>query len=199
MNKTMIVIISIIVIISAIVTAIVINKPEQSENSEVTETKVSEEKIIDECTEEYEELQNELLQANAEQEKISPNASLTLKIYYKKCGHTISQYVQVPENLVNMTREELQQEYENWSISKFSDTEIIIEKEQEGECGEHYIVRATDGKVTIYEILEDGTENKYEVTDISTEYLTDTDRLNMEKGVRVNGIQELNQYIEDFE
>ena len=56
-----------------------------------------------------------------------------------------------------------------------------------------------DGKVVIYKLLEDGTENEYEVTDISTEYITDTDKINMKIGIKVNGKQELNQLIEDFE
>ena len=56
-----------------------------------------------------------------------------------------------------------------------------------------------DGKVVIYKLLEDGTENEYEVTDISTEYITDTDKINMKNGIKVNGKQELNQLIEDFE
>ena len=63
----------------------------------------------------------------------------------------------------------------------------------------HYIVRNKEGKMVIYEILENGEETEYELTDISIEYLTDTDKLNMEKGVRINGKQELKQYIEDFE
>ncbi len=56
-----------------------------------------------------------------------------------------------------------------------------------------------EGKVVIYKLLEDGTENEYEVTDISTEYITDTDKINMKNGIKVNGKQELNQLIEDFE
>ncbi len=36
-------------------------------------------------------------------------------------------------------------------------------------------------------------------TDIATEYLTDTDKIKMEKGIRVNGKQNLNQLIKDYE
>ncbi len=74
-----------------------------------------------------------------------------------------------------------------------------MSKEEDGECGEHYIVRDNNGKVTIYEILEDGSEKEYEITDIGTEYLTETDKISMQNGVRINGKQSLNQFIEDFE
>ena len=69
----------------------------------------------------------------------------------------------------------------------------------EGECGEHYIVRDRGGQVVIYNVQKDGTETEYEVTGITTQYLTDTDKINMEKGIEVNGKQNLNQLIEDFE
>lgn len=62
-----------------------------------------------------------------------------------------------------------------------------------------YIVRDKEGKVVIYEIQDDESEKEYEVTDISTEYLTETDKNNIKKGIYVNGKQDLNQLIEDFE
>lgn len=62
-----------------------------------------------------------------------------------------------------------------------------------------YIIKDNDGKVTIYEILEDGSNKEYEVTDISTEYLPETDKMNIKNGIQVNGKQNLNQLIEDFE
>ena len=122
-----------------------------------------------------------------------------MKKTYNKCGHTTSEYIAIPKELVNKTKEDLEEKYIGWTIDKFSDTQIVISKEEEGECGEHYIVKDKEGKVVIYKLLEDGTENEYEVTDISTEYITDTDKINMKNGIKVNGKQELNQLIEDFE
>lgn len=199
MNKTVVTILSIIVVIIAIITAVIIYNSGEGEISEEIITKVAEEDILDECTEEYEEMQNEILETTAEEEKISPNCSITLKKFYNECGHETSQYLEIPEELVNKTKEELQKKYEGWNIEKFSDTQIILIKDEAGVCGEHYIVRENDGKITIYEVLQNGAEKEYEVTDISIEYLTDTDKENMKKGIEVNGKQNLNQLIEDFE
>lgn len=199
MNKTIITMISIIVIMAAIITAVVIYKPKESEVPQEIQIGVADEEILDDCTDEYQEMQDEMLQANSSEEKISPNCFITLKKLYKECGHTTSEYLEIPEELVNKTQEDLKEKYENWNIEKFSDTEIILSKEEEGECGEHFIVRDKEGKVTIYEVLKDGSEQEYEVTDIWTEYLTQTDKINMQNGIRVNGKQALNQLIEDFE
>lgn len=197
MNKTIMSIIAIIVIIGAIIIGVQICKPNKEQEDIIT--KVSDEKIEDDCTDEYQEIQEEMLQANSTEEKISPNCFITMKKTYNKCGHTTSEYIAIPKELVNKTKEDLEEKYAGWIIDKFSDTQIVISKKEEGECGEHYIVKDKEGKVVIYKLLEDGTENEYEVTDISTEYITDTDKINMKNGIKVNGKQKLNQLIEDFE
>lgn len=199
MNRTIIILLSVIIVIIAIITGGIIFNSRGNEISEEIITKVAEENIVDECTDEYEQMQDQILETNAEEEKISPNCFITLKKLYKKCGHETRQHLEISEELVNKTKEELQEKYNVWKIEKFSDTEIILSKEEEGTCGEHYMVRDNNGQVTVYEILEDGNEMEYEVTDISTEYLTDTDKINMENGIEVNGKQNLNQLIEDFE
>ena len=197
MNKTIMSIIAIIVIIGAIIIGVQICKPNKEQEDIIT--KVSDEKIEDDCTDEYQEIQEEMLQANSTEEKISPNCFITMKKTYNKCGHTTSEYIAIPKELVNKTKEDLEEKYAGWTIDKFSDTQIVISKKEEGECGEHYIVKDKEGKVVIYKLLEDGTEKEYEVTDISTEYITDTDKINMKNGIKVNSKQELNQLIEDFE
>ena len=200
MNKIILVMISIIVILGAMITAVVIYTPKEAQKETETEvTEISEEEILDECTDEYEAMQNELIATTVEEEKISPNAFLTKKITYTGCGHTTSQYSEIPEEMVNLTKTGLQEKYPEWTVEKFSDTEIILSKEEAGECGEHFVIRDEEGVIVIYEILENGTEKEYEKTDISTEYITETDKINLQNGVYINGKQELNQFIEDFE
>lgn len=181
MNRKILILLSIFIVVIAVIIAIVIYNSRKNEISEEIITKVAEENILDDCTEEYEEIKNEILQTSVEEEKISPNCFITLKTFYKKCGHETSQHLEIPEELVNKTKEQLKEKYDGWNVEKFSDTDIILTKDEEGVCGEHYIVRENNGKIAIYEVLSDGSEKEYEITDISTEYLTDTDKLNMKK------------------
>lgn len=200
MNKVMIILLCVAIVVGAIITAVVIydnNKQIKDEEHIVTEIS---EKITDDCTEEYEEIeQQKMLQANSSKERISPNCLITLKKYYKKCEHTINEYVSVSDKLVNKTQEDLQEEYEGWEIKEFSTNKIILYKEFEEECNEHYIVKDNDGKVTIYKILENGEQVEEKATEISTDYLTENDKLNMKNGIIVNSKEDLNQLIEDFE
>lgn len=205
MKKSWIIILIIaIIIIGIAMGTIIYNNNKQSKNQiNIVENKINEvsEKITDECTEEWEELEQAKLEieTNSNEEKISPNCLITLKRYYSECKHTINEYIDIPQDLINGTQEDLKKEYPNWEIQKYSSTEIILYREFDSNCGQHFILRNDNGKITVYKINEEMQEEVYEKTEISVEYLTETDKIEIQNGIRVNGIEELNQLIEDFE
>lgn len=200
MNKIIVTMIAIIVVIGAVFTAVVIVNPKYHEDDTQIETEVAEEEILDDCTDEYEEMEYEdTIRASTQEEKTSPNCSLVTKTYYQKCGHTKNEYRNLPQEFVNLTEEQIKEKYQEYTVESFTTNEVILYQEKEGECGEHYIVKDKDGVVTIYQILEDGSQEELEATGITTEYLPETDKINMKNGIQVNGKQELNQIIEDFE
>lgn len=204
MKKSWIIILVVAIIIIGIISGLAIyNKNEKSQNN-IIENEINKisEKVIDECTEEYEELERQAkldIETNSSEEKISPNCLITLKRYYNECQHTINEYIDVTQNLVNGTQEDLEKEYPNWEIQKYSSNEIILYREFDSNCGQHFILRNDNGKITIYKINEEMQEEVYEKTEISVEYLTETDKVEIQNGIRVNGVQELNQLLEDFE
>lgn len=196
-NKTKI-IIGIVLIILIIVSAyILFRKEDIADNGIENKTYISE-VIEDECTEEYEEYQNATTVVSTE-EKLSSNAILILKKYYQKCEHTINEYVELPQELVNMTEEEVQAQYSDWEVIGFEKGKLTLYKEFDDVCGEHFKLKVEDGKVVVYIVNTDGTESVYEKTSISSEYLTETDLINMQDGLEIYGKEELNQIIEDFE
>ena len=124
---------------------------------------------------------------------------MILKKYYEECNHTIKEYVDIPMDLVNKTEEDLKKEYPYWQIEKYSSNEIILYKEFNSNCGQHFLVKGDEGKITVYKVNENGEEEVYEKTEISVEYLSETDKIKIMEGIKVNGIEELNQLLEDFE
>jgi hypothetical protein len=162
------------------------------------EINIVSEKVTDDCIEEYQEVQEEIA-TNSQEKKISPNCLLILKKYYDECNHTINEYVDVPQDLVNGTEEDLKKEYPYWQIEKYSSNEIILYKEFNSNCGQHFVLREDEGKITVYKINENNEEEIYEKTEISVEYLSETDKGKISEGIKVNGIEELNQLLEDFE
>lgn len=200
-NTGKIIIISIILAICAgVATYFIVKQNKKSEIIPETNTYISE-KIEDECTEEYKEEQgqeNTTVVSSAE-EKVSANAELILKKYYTKCDHTINEYVELPQELVNLTKEQVQEKYKDWQVIGFEKGKVTLYKEFDDVCGEHFKLKIENGKIVVYTVNNDGTETLYEKTNISSEYLTETDLLNMQDGLEIYGKEELNQVIEDFE
>lgn len=198
-NRMIVIMVSIIVILSAIIVALAFtNNTKKEEAREKVETKVSE-VILDDCTDEYEMMQNEAVKTNTEEEKISPNCRLIVQKKYLKCNDIINEYMQIPQKLVNATKEEIQNEYKDWQIKEFSPNQVTIYKEFDGECGEHYILKNDEGKISIYKIDENGNQTIYEKTEISIDYLPEKDKNAIEEGLKVNSEEKLNELLEGFE
>ena len=205
MKKTFTIICIILIILTGIIFGIIIfNRKDKTETNkgieEAQKTQKISKEITDECVDEYIELsQVQEVEATSSEEKISPNCKLILKRYYKECEHLINEYIDVPESLVNKTRKEFEEQYKNWEIDKFTSTEIIIYREFESNCGQHYVLRNNEGKISIYKIDDNNEEKLLENTEISVEYLTEKDKVEKQNGIRVNGKEELNKRLEDFE
>ena len=169
-KEVMLYIIAILLILSTIISFYVILKND-IEEEEDEEIKLSE-NIEDECTEEYNKIQEEIKQTSSSKPKVSVNAQLILKKYYKGCEHTINEYVEIPEEIVNMTKEEIEHQYSDWNIIGFEPEKITLYKEFEGECGQHFQMKIENGKIVIYVQNEEGTMELYEKTNISSATLS---------------------------
>lgn len=133
------------------------------------------------------------------EQKISPNATLVVKKYYKECGHTTKNYAEIPAEFVNLREEELKENLTAWQIKGFSPDEIVIYQEAEGICDEHYIIKDEAGNVAIYSIDKNNNESLVELTEIAIQYLTEQDQINLQQGIIATGREELNSVLEDFE
>ena len=159
-------------------------------------------KVEDECTDFAELEANGALTTivtNGQEEKTSPNCLLTLKIYYKTCGHLIEKSKNIEQSLVNLTEEELRKQLPEWEIQKFTPEQIVLYKELNEFCNEHYKLKIENGYVRIYEVDEQKNEKLLKSTDISSEYLTTEDLEKLKNGIEIYTKKELNKTIEDFE
>ncbi len=158
--------------------------------------------IEDECTVlgelDANEIEN-LITTNNDEEKTSPNCVITLKVYYEKCGHLIETKKNIEKTEVNLTEEELKQRFSDWELQKFTPTEIILYKEEQEFCNEHYLLKEKDGYITIYKLDENENPKLLNTTEIPTEYLAEEDLEQIRNGIKVYTDKELNKTLEDFE
>ena len=104
--------------------------------------------------------------------KISPNCSILFLKHYTKCGHTTRERTNVDSDMVNLSEEDFRNQYSDWQITKFTSSDIELEKNFPGSCGEHYLVKPENGYITIYSIKEDNSLEVVEKTEIAVKYLS---------------------------
>ena len=159
-------------------------------------------KVEDECTD-FAELEANgtfvTVITNGQEEKISPNCLLTLKMYYKTCGHLIEKSQNIGQNLVNLTEEQLKEQFPEWEVQQFTPEQIVLYKELNEFCNEHYKLKIENGYIRIYELDEQNNEKLLKSTDISSEYLTPEDLEKLKNGIEIYTKKDLNKTIEDFE
>ena len=141
----------------------------------------------------------EYIEVNSGDEKTTPNTMLFLKKKYTNCEHEIINRATIPEEMVNLTKEDIESRYSDWELEEFSKEKIILTKSIEGFCGEHYLLKEEGGKINIYALDEEGEGSFKKTANIELEYLPETDRISLRNGIIVYGTENLNQILEDYE
>ena len=166
-----------------------------------TEKKIAmeEQGIEDECTD-FVEKQENIIQTNAGDSNLSPNAVLIFKTYYKDCEHTEQEIIEPPNQLVNLGEEEVKEYYKDWTLKGFSNSEVVFYREMDSLCNEHYQLKENEvGMISIYHLEQNGEAEWLEDTDINVEFLPEEDKVRIENGLEIVGKENLNKIVEDFE
>ena len=189
MRKITIIIITIGIILGFLIGIYLYNTNQESKNL-----------IISEKEEAKTETKKEDKEVSNQEKLITPNTKIIIKTYYKDCNHIIEESATPADELINLNEEELSKQANNFTIQKFSPEEVVLYKEENGFCNEHYLLIEKNGYIEVYFLDEKG-EMKFmtNIVDIATELLPEKDREELKTGIKVYGKKELNKKIEDFE
>ena len=133
--------------------------------------------------------------------KVKPNMEFALKEYYDECGHFNFEYLELPRELINMTRQEVEDHYNGtYEVEEFTDKTLVLTREINGMCDNHYVIKLNENnKVDVYKINTDTSYSLYETTDISRDFLPIDDIEKLEEGIVVYGLGKVNSILEDYE
>lgn len=189
MRKITIIIITIGIILGFLIGIYLYNTNQESKNL-----------IISEKEEAKTETKKEDKEVSNQEKLITPNTKIIIKTYYKDCNHIIEESAALEDEWINLNEEELSKQANNFTIQKFSPEEVVLYKEENGFCNEHYLLIEKNGYIEVYFLDEKG-EMKFmtNIVDIATELLPEKDREELKTGIKVYGKKELNKKIEDFE
>ena len=115
-----------------------------------------------------------------------------------KCGHTTVKTLDVPKEIVNLTKKEIEEKYTGWEVKDFSKEQFTLYRVIEANCDDHFVLKENDGYITVYNELTDEISNLIEKTDIQVESLREEDQNDLQEGIKIYGKSELSSLIEDF-
>lgn len=191
MRKIWIIVLAILLLIIGIVFGIYFYNNNKTQDSNTNNKQLAILKTEDE--------EQNIVSTSSIEERTSPNAIILKKQYFIGCDHLIKKQEDIPQELVNKTKEEVQNYFIGWSIDDFSDKEITIYQEKEGICNQHYIIKEHNGVLGIYTLDENGNATLKEDTEIQTKYLPEIDLQRVRQGIEAIGDIALNTVLEDFE
>lgn len=146
------------------------------------------------------------LQSNIDKEvskievaKVTPSTKIKYEYYYKNDNITETYEDVPPYFLIDLTREEIENQFNDWNVKSFSEKEVVMQKVMDGESIQHYIVGEYDGYVAIfYEKEINGTKLK-EITSMPISALPSEEQEKIKNGIKIVGEEELMRFLENYE
>lgn len=143
---------------------------------------------------------NNIITTGSQEEKISVNTKIYQRVYYTDCKHLIETQIKDNKKYINKTKAEMQIEFIDWTIQKFTSNEVVLYKEIYNFCNEHYLACDEFGYIVIYQLdKNDVKKEKVMSTGIATEFLAEEDAEKLKAGIKIYSKKELNEFLEDFE
>ena len=135
----------------------------------------------------------------SKEEKITVNTKGKMNISYMECGHVEEIALDLDDTFINLNEDKFKEKFIGWNIKEFSESNVEIEKEVDGYCYNHFVIKLAENKIMIYRKLNEADEELFKETDIGVEFLTEEDILKLEEGIEVYAVENLNSVLEDFE
>jgi len=131
-------------------------------------------------------------------DRITPDTRLIFKTLYTECGDTVVERKEVPVEIMDFDRGMMENYYTIWEVEQFDSEEVILTREIEGISPNHYLLGIQDGYVIVYEFGEDGKPVLKEITEIPMSILRLNDQHRLRKGILLDSMEEVNQFLEEF-
>lgn len=116
--------------------------------------------------------------------------------YYTHCKETIKNKNMEFGTTIEKIKEKVGDEYE---VVNEEENSITFRKEVETNCPNHFELKLVDGYVMIYQIIKSDETVMYKNTEIPQAVIRDELVSELEKGIKVDTLDDLNSYMEDIE
>lgn len=119
---------------------------------------------------------------------------------YTRCSHKRTEERSAEGYEVGLTIQDFGVKFPGWDIFEFSSEKVILSKEIQDYCPQHFILKDRDGMVVIYMPSEGGSEyDNIQETRIPTEKLPPDVQDEIRSGLVMDSLEEVEHIIENFD
>lgn len=130
--------------------------------------------------------------------KTNEQTKMIYEYYYKGDGVTKVKEGAVPSELVNKTRKNIENVFDEWSVITFNSDEVVLRKDIAGSSEMRYTLKEYDGFVAVFYDGESEQELK-EITKTPVAALPESEQKLLKKGISVQGNKNLIKILQDYE
>lgn len=141
---------------------------------------------------------SDIITVSSTETKLLPSAEMIIKKNFTRCGHSEVKEMKIPIELVNYTKEDVEEKYSGWTIEEFNEKEIVLEKDFDANCTEHYVLKEKEGEIALYNDLSEDMMNFEKYVDIDFSLLSSEEKNLFLNGIRVYGKDAVSSLIEDY-
>lgn len=137
--------------------------------------------------------------ASLEKPVIDKSTKLIYEYCYSEDGYVERVEDTPPYFLINLSREEVEEKLKDWQVKKFSNTEVILQKNITGKGCENYIISEYEGLVAVFYAEAVDGENIMEITETPVNSLPEEEQIKIKNGIKIKGQNELIKCMENYE
>ncbi len=136
-------------------------------------------------------------EVNTEEERISPNSRLVTQYEYALCGHVVEDESDMPAAYIGLSKQELREQLDGFSIVIFSPEKVVLKKHFECYCENHVLAYLEEGAVNLYRCEHaSDTFELLESTKVDEEALLVETREALLYGKVFSSLAEAREYVE---
>ena len=128
------------------------------------------------------------------------NTLLIFETYYTSCNDKIVEERKAQGDEIGLSRQKIEAKFPDWDVHEFSYARIILTKQLEDYCPNHFVLKDRDGMVVIYMPSEEKNEERnIQQTQISIDKLPPDVQDEIRKGVVMDSLEEVEYFMESLD
>ncbi len=139
-------------------------------------------------------------QAISQSEVITEETIFVFERYYRLCQHSKINERHANFEEIGLSLDEVKQLHHEWLVKDFSPSRVLLIKELDGYCPDHYLIKEKDGYIAVFQTIENGEGVLLLCqTQMNVDFLENGIKDRVREGILVDTLEDVEYLIESWD